>query len=48
MNNFIVACSSLTIRKVGENFHYNLKVGLWAHPLGYRGVNLGEITQAHK
>jgi hypothetical protein len=27
-NNFIVACSSLTIRKVGEKIHYNLKVGL--------------------
>jgi hypothetical protein len=42
---FIAAWSSSTVRKVGYKFHSNFKVGLWAHPLGYKGVNLGEITQ---
>jgi hypothetical protein len=43
--NFIATWASLAIRKVGNRFHYNFKVGLWVHPLGYKGVNLNEITQ---
>jgi hypothetical protein len=43
--NFIRSWSPSIVREVGNKFHYNFKAGLWAHPLGYKGVNLGEITQ---
>jgi hypothetical protein len=46
--NFIVAWSSSTIREVWDKLHYNFKVGLQAHLLGYKGVNFGEITQVYK
>jgi hypothetical protein len=42
--NFIATWSSLTIKEVGNKFHYTFKASLQAHPLGYRGVNLGDIT----
>ncbi len=46
--NFIATCSSSAVREVGNKFHYNFKVGLRAHPLGYKGVNIGGITQVQK
>ncbi len=46
--NFIATWSSSTVKESGDIFHYNFKVGFQAHPLRYRGVNLGEITQVQK
>ncbi len=43
--NFIVAWSSSVVIEARNKFHYNFKAGLRAHPLRYKGVNLGEITQ---
>jgi hypothetical protein len=40
-----MAWSSLVVKKVGDRFHYNFKIGLQAHLLGYMGVNLGKIIQ---
>jgi hypothetical protein len=42
--NFIAVWSSLVLREARTIFHYNFKVGLRVHLLGYWGVNLGEIT----
>jgi len=36
--------SSTTIIEVGDHFHHDFKIGLWAHPHKYRGVNLGYTT----
>jgi hypothetical protein len=47
-SNFITAWSSSIIREVGDIFNYNFKVGLQVHPLGYKVVNLGEITWVQK
>jgi hypothetical protein len=38
--------SFTTIRKVRDKFHCNFKEGMTTHPHGYRGVNVGEITNA--
>jgi hypothetical protein len=46
--NFIAIWSSSAVRELGDIFHYNFKVGFQAHPLGYIGVNLDEITQVQK
>jgi len=43
-DNFIVAWSSSLVRETRNRFHYNFKASIQAHPLGYRGVNLGSIT----
>jgi hypothetical protein len=32
---------AIVIKKIGNRFHRNFTVGLRAHPLLYRGVNLG-------
>jgi hypothetical protein len=37
--------SSSKVKEAGNRFHYNVKVGLQAHPWGYRGVNLNSTTQ---
>jgi hypothetical protein len=42
--NFIVAWSSLAIKKARDIFHNNSKASMQAHLLGYMGLNLGEIT----
>jgi hypothetical protein len=42
--NFIAPWSSLTIRKARYRFHSNFKANPRAHLLGYKGVNLSEIT----
>jgi hypothetical protein len=44
--NFFIAWSSSTIKKVGNRFHCNFKVGMQADPSRYRGVNLGSTTYA--
>ncbi len=46
--NFILAWSSSIVRKVGNKFHYNFKVGMQAHPIGYMGMNFGSITHVQK
>jgi hypothetical protein len=38
--------SFTTIRKVRDKFHCNSKEGMTTHPIGYKGVNVGEITNA--
>ncbi len=43
--NFIATCSSSTVRDAGNKFHCNFKASLPAHPLGYKGVNIGGRTQ---
>jgi hypothetical protein len=43
--NFIVACTSSAFKEARNRFHYSFKASLWVHPLGYKGVNIGEITQ---
>jgi hypothetical protein len=45
---FIVAWSSATIKEAKDKFHCNFKKGMQAHPLGYKGVNLGWTTHFHK
>ncbi len=42
--NFITTWSSSIVRKVGDLFRYNFKASSWTHLLGYKDVNLGEIT----
>ncbi len=44
---FFVAWSS-TIKKTWDKFHHNFKEGMWVHPLGYKGVNLGWTIDLHK
>ncbi len=46
--NFIITWSSLEVRKAGNKFHRNFKVGMQAVPLGYRGVNFGSTTDRQK
>jgi hypothetical protein len=41
---FIVAWSFATIKEAKDKFRSNFKEGMQAHPLGYKGVNLGWIT----
>jgi hypothetical protein len=41
---FFATWSSSRVKEVENKFHYNFKASLRAHLLGYRGVNLGEIT----
>jgi hypothetical protein len=43
--NFNVAWSSSIVREARNKFHYNFKASLRACLLGYKGVNLDEITQ---
>jgi hypothetical protein len=39
--------STITVKATSECFQNNFKVGFWAHPLGYKGFNLG-ITYAQQ
>jgi hypothetical protein len=45
---FILTWSINEVKSAGDKFHKNFQAGLWTHPLGYRGVNLGYIIEAHK
>jgi hypothetical protein len=45
---FIVAWSFAIVKETKDRFHYNFKDGMWAYPLGYKGVNLGWTTNLHK
>jgi hypothetical protein len=36
----------MAIKEAGDKFHKKFQVGYRAHPLGYRGVNLGISTLA--
>jgi hypothetical protein len=42
--NFNLACSTLAIKEVSNKFHQNFQTSFRAHPLGYKGVNLGIST----
>jgi hypothetical protein len=33
---------------MSDKFHQNFQVGLQAHPLGYKGVNLGCMMEVRK
>jgi hypothetical protein len=39
--------SIITVKVISECFQYNFTARFWAHPLGYRGFNLG-ITYAQQ
>jgi hypothetical protein len=45
---FIQAWSPIAIRDVGDQFQNNFTIGLQISPYGYRGVNLGAITQIQR
>jgi hypothetical protein len=45
---FILTWLANEVKFVGDKFHQNFQAGLQAHPLGYRGVNLGYTMEAHK
>jgi hypothetical protein len=45
---FIQAWSPIAIRDVGDQFHNNFTIGLQINPYGYKGVNLGTITQIQR
>jgi hypothetical protein len=45
---FILTWLANEVKFVGDKFHQNFQAGLQAHPLSYRGVNLGYTMEAHK
>lgn len=38
--------TAITIKNARDNLHKRFQMGQCAHPLGYRGVNLGFTTEA--
>jgi hypothetical protein len=42
--NFNLAWSTLAIKEASNKFHQNFQTSFRAHPLGYKGVNLGIST----
>jgi len=45
---FILIWSSIIVKEVRDIFHFNFKEGMKVQPNGYRGVNLGETTNAQQ
>ncbi len=46
---FITTWSPVVIQETWwDKIHHNFKEGMWAHPLGYKGVNLGWPTNLDK
>jgi hypothetical protein len=44
--NFKLTWSTLAIKEASNKFHQNFQTSFRAHPLGYKGVNLGISTSA--
>jgi hypothetical protein len=40
--------STNAIKNIRNKFHQIFQVGLWAHPFGYKDLNFGWTTKAHK
>jgi hypothetical protein len=40
--------STNAIKNIKNKFHQFFQVGLWAHPFGYKDLDFGWTTKAHK
>jgi hypothetical protein len=45
---FILTWLANEVKYVGDKFHENFQARLQAHPLGYKGVNLGCMMEVHE